>query len=894
MGMGAALFVASGGNVTLSNVALSTNKAVGGNGGAGGDFGGGGGGGTGGNGGGGPAGGGGGGIGLGANGGSASSNGSAGILIEASTGGSGGGGAAGGTSGGGGGGGGGVGASNGAINVGSGGQGGAGGFGGGGGGGNNSGGVGNGGGSGFFGGGGGGGAGFAGPGGFGGFGGGGGGGGAFQCGICVSLGGTSLFGGGSGGAGNNLGNNGGGGGGAGFGGAIFVQQGGTLVVSGPLAVNGNSVSGGAGGASGGGNAVSGGNGSAFGNGIFLQGNGTLSFKPGSGNTQTISDVIADQTGSGGTSFNSGSWAMTVSGGGTLVLNGSNTYSGGTTVTGATLVVNGLIDDPTINSAGVLMGTGTVGPTQVNSGGTFAPGNGTPGSSMTVAGNLAFASGALYVVNLNPTMSSFASVMGTATLAGTVQANFSPGSYVAKQYTILTATGGIYGTFSGISNVNLPANASDSLTYGANAVFLNLLPGFASLTGLNQNQQDVAKALINSFNMTGGLPAQFFGLSPMGLTQSTGEVATGAERAAMQLTNEFLELMLDPFVNGRGNAGGLGGGAIGFAPDEQADLPPEIALAYASIVTKAPPKPIFDQRWTAWGSAFGGSNQANGVPAVGSNNVTVSTAGFAGGMDYHVSPSTVVGFALAGAGTSWGLANALGSGRSDAFQVGGCGISWLGPAYVARCARLLQSLVHHQPFSARRWVDRELHRSKLWRARGGRLPFRGAACIWRDPLRCRSVPGLPHAGLQRVRHKRRRLRTDLCIDECDRCAVRTRRALRRSDADLWQAAGPLRTRCLGARFRRQSGAERRLPIAARRDVHRQRHADRARLGTHHGGRATVPDAAMGIARQIRGGNSRPARRLTPAPARYVTRGEQSNLTERCRLLALCDFRCNAMQ
>jgi uncharacterized protein with beta-barrel porin domain len=684
MGMGAALFVASGGNVTLSNVALSTNKAVGGNGGAGGDFGGGGGGGTGGNGGGGPAGGGGGGIGLGANGGSASSNGSAGILIEASTGGSGGGGAAGGTSGGGGGGGGGVGASNGVINVGSGGQGGAGGFGGGGGGGNNSGGVGNGGGSGFFGGGGGGGAGFAGPGGFGGFGGGGGGGGAFQCGICVSLGGTSLFGGGSGGAGNNLGNNGGGGGGggAGFGGAIFVQQGGTLVVSGPLAVNGNSVSGGAGGASGGGNAVSGGNGSAFGNGIFLQGNGTLSFKPGSGNTQTISDVIADQTGSGGTSFNSGSWAMTVSGGGTLVLNGSNTYSGGTTVTGATLVVNGLIDDPTINSAGVLMGTGTVGPTQVNSGGTFAPGNGTPGSSMTVAGNLAFASGALYVVNLNPTMSSFASVMGTATLAGTVQANFSPGSYVAKQYTILTATGGIYGTFSGISNVNLPANASDSLSYGANAVFLNLLPGFASLTGLNQNQQDVAKALINSFNMTGGLPAQFFGLSPMGLTQSTGEVATGAERAAMQLTNEFLELMPDPFVNGRGNAGGLGGGAIGFAPDEQADLPPEIALAYASIVTKAPPKPIFDQRWTAWGSAFGGSNQANGVPAVGSNNVTVSTAGFAGGMDYHVSPSTVVGFALAGAGTSWGLANALGSGPSDAFQVGGYGISWLGPAYVA--------------------------------------------------------------------------------------------------------------------------------------------------------------------------------------------------------------------
>ena len=52
------------------------------------------------------------------------------------------------------------------------------------------------------------------------------------------------------------------------------------------------------------------------------------------------------------------------------------------------------------------------------------------------------------------------------------------------------------------------------------------------------------------------------------------------------------------------------------------------------------------------------------------------------MDYHVSPYTVVGFALAGAGTNWSLANALGNGRSDAMQIGGYGISWFGPAYLA--------------------------------------------------------------------------------------------------------------------------------------------------------------------------------------------------------------------
>jgi uncharacterized protein with beta-barrel porin domain len=50
------------------------------------------------------------------------------------------------------------------------------------------------------------------------------------------------------------------------------------------------------------------------------------------------------------------------------------------------------------------------------------------------------------------------------------------------------------------------------------------------------------------------------------------------------------------------------------------------------------------------------------------------------MDYHVTPTAVFGFALAGA--NWGLANALGNGHSDALQLGLYGINWFGPAYVA--------------------------------------------------------------------------------------------------------------------------------------------------------------------------------------------------------------------
>jgi autotransporter-associated beta strand protein len=391
---------------------------------------------------------------------------------------------------------------------------------------------------------------------------------------------------------------------------------------------------------------------------------------------------------------SGTGGLTKIGAGTLVLSATSLYSGVTNVTGGTLEVDGSIASSSsvnVASGAKLTGIGVVDPlpatTTIMSGGIFAPGTANaPGTSMTIGGNLALQSGALYVIYLNPSTSSFAHVTSAATLGGaTVSAMFANGSYVAKQYTILDAAS-VNGAFSSVVNTNLPSGFRTSLSYDATHAYLDLALSFVPPPGgpgSGGNQQGVANAIINFFNTNGSIPLVFGSLTPQGLTQISGETTTGSQQTTFNAMGQFMGMMTDPFM---GRGGGINGSssAIGYAEEGggvssyAARSNPSDAFA---MFTKEPLAKVYDPRWSVWASGFGGSQSTSGSGAAGTNTATNSIFGTAVGADYLFSPNTIAGFAMAGGGTSFSVANG-GSGRSDLFQAGAYLRHNQGPAYLS--------------------------------------------------------------------------------------------------------------------------------------------------------------------------------------------------------------------
>src|SRR3989449_6171888 len=174
---------------------------------------------------------------------------------------------------------------------------------------------------------------------------------------------------------------------------------------------------------------------------------------GAGNTTISSTAI------------SGTGGLTKDGAGTLTLSASNTYTGTTTVSAGTLLVNGSQGSSAVSlNGGTLGGTGTVGAiASTGSGGSVTPG---VGVGILSSGSVNWSSGSPgLVVQLNGTtagtgydqLNVTGSVnLGSATLSGTL--GFSPPN--GTSFTIINNDGGdaVIGTFAG-----LPEGSTDALS-----------------------------------------------------------------------------------------------------------------------------------------------------------------------------------------------------------------------------------------------------------------------------------------------------------------------------------------------------------------------------------------------------------------------------------------------
>ena len=181
---------------------------------------------------------------------------------------------------------------------------------------------------------------------------------------------------------------------------------------------------------------------------------------------------------------SGSGGLTKIGNGTLVLNGDNTLTGNSEVSAGTLEVGDssttnavLGGNLTVDAAAAVLGYGTIGGNLINNG-TVVPG-GTRGNigTLSVGGNYTQASTATLSIEVSPMSASQLKVNGSATLNGVLAITYDPGTYTARKYTIVSASGGVSGKFSS-TTATLSGGANvgtlqSSVTYDTNSADLVL-------------------------------------------------------------------------------------------------------------------------------------------------------------------------------------------------------------------------------------------------------------------------------------------------------------------------------------------------------------------------------------------------------------------------------------
>jgi hypothetical protein len=420
---------------------------------------------------------------------------------------------------------------------------------------------------------------------------------------------------------------------------------------------------------------------------------------------TAANAIINNTGYGGLSFRHTSTAgnatitntlwnviafheSSTAGAATITNDRGGIYFTGASSTGtATIVSSGWINMTTTDTTGAatmtisgtglppysppaeLYGFGAVGNTTVEAGGKITPHDGT----LIVNGNLTMMAGSAYGF----VAGGLASITGTATLGG-ASLSFRAPDWQSHTYKVLTATGGVSGTFS----LDSFYGGFATVLYGPNDVTLTVGPYRAStaLMGLGGvNARSVAAGIDRHLASLGGsAPAALYAnflLAYYGpalaskLQQMSGEAATGAQANAFGGASTFLNIMLDPMAGARGATASAPGSSL---------------IEMADTAAARTPAARVEAGWSVWTKAYGQAGRTAADAGTGTGGTSSGLYGVAAGADRLISADTLVGFALAGGGSNFGLTTG-GSGTGDFFQAGLYGSTRLWDGYVSAAA-----------------------------------------------------------------------------------------------------------------------------------------------------------------------------------------------------------------
>ncbi len=375
---------------------------------------------------------------------------------------------------------------------------------------------------------------------------------------------------------------------------------------------------------------------------FAGGAGTLNFNHTGG-----AYVFASQiTGAGSIEQRSGTTILTAD---------SSGFTGQTAVSGGKLVVNGSLGGTLALGAGaVLGGSGTVSGLTVGSGATVAPGNSI--GTLSVAGPVSFAAGSHYQVEIDAAgRSDRIAATGTATLAGgTVDVVKAPGRYLpGTRYTILTATGGVSGTFAGVAQDLLFVGLG--LNYDANNVYLDIgrnQTAFAAVGG-TRNQIAAATAVEALGGGNGLYDAVVQQASAAGARAAFDALSGEIHASAKGILIDDSRFVREAAVGRLRAAFGAVGAGRGQVTSYAADGPVSA--------------PATTDRFAVWGQGFGSWGRTNGDGNAA--RLSRSTGGFLIGADGLVLDAWRLGLVAGYSHSSFNQRERGSSGASDNFHVG---------------------------------------------------------------------------------------------------------------------------------------------------------------------------------------------------------------------------------